>query len=619
MFTREVYFTSTYLYFENCVSPNQEVKGKEKLTQIPRHLIISSDIATWKFDRPVLFLGKWCLREQDRAIWETMDAVVADPVGAKSQDKYALHLEARRLEIALFSGFVNILNEHHGVEREERYWKILLGHWFRETIELLINRIVTIERCYENYQISGATLYHQQVRFLAAANYSDSKDKANNNCWDSQIFERLLKLLDIPNEGIEYLTHEDVKNVPVAIPNRKITIKQQLFKNARRIANEMACKKDAFIVNSYLPLQKEFLLGLALGQCPQWRFPLSFETSTEVDTDTRTALGHKMRQSDDTKLERAIACLIFDLIPICYLEEYSSLVRVSELVRWPKEPRFIFTSNNFVSDEVFKIWTAEKVNKGTPYFVGQHGNSYGTDRFYQSTIEEVTSDKFLTWGWEGGLSQHTKAFIFKNVSNSRIQNSIKNGLLLVETLLTSRSKVWEQADEYEKYMKEQFRFVASLKSQPRDNLMVRLYGGYADHLGEDDIRWLNFDQQIKLDRGDAPIRELWLKNRIVVHSYDSTGMLETLEANLPTIAFWQNGLDHLVEGAIPYYQLLINAGIVHLTPESAALKVNQVWDDVENWWKSRKVQDAREIFCLQYARTSKKPIRDLKKILLENI
>ena len=33
----------------NCVSPNQEVKGKEKLTQIPRHLIISSDMTTWKF------------------------------------------------------------------------------------------------------------------------------------------------------------------------------------------------------------------------------------------------------------------------------------------------------------------------------------------------------------------------------------------------------------------------------------------------------------------------------------------------------------------------------------------------------------------------------------------
>lgn len=603
----------------NCVSPNEEEKGKEKLTQIPRHLIISSDIATWKFDRPVLFLGKWCLREQDRATWETMDAVIADPVGAKSQDKYALHFEARRLESALFGGFVNILNEHHGVVRDERYWKILLGHWFRETIELLINRITAIERCYENYQISGATLYSQSDLVLTSTNYNESIYKANDNHWNSKIFEKIFEHLNIPNVGIANLACEDVVEKPISKSTKKMTIKLQFFKSVRQISNEMARKKDAFIVNSYLPLQKEFLLGLALGQFPQWRLPLSFEASMSADVDIRTALAHKMRLSADIKLEEMIATLIFELIPICYLEGYSSLVKTSEFAPWPKEPRFIFTSNNFVNDEVFKIWTAEKVQRGTPYFVGQHGNNYGTNRYYQSTIEEVTSDKFLTWGWKRGLPQHARAFLFKNVSNSRNQKSGRNGLLLVETLLTVRSKLWEQADEYEKYMKEQFRFVANLESHAKDNLVVRLYGGYKEMLGEEDIRWANFDQKIKLDRGKLPIRELWLINRLIVHSYDSTGMLETLEANRPTIAFWQDGLDHLVEEAIPYYELLIKAGIVHLTPESAALKVNQVWDDVEKWWKSREVQNAREIFCHQYARTSKRPIRDLKKILLENI
>jgi len=137
--------------------------------------------------------------------------------------------------------------------------------------------------------------------------------------------------------------------------------------------------------------------------------------------------------------------------------------------------------------------------------------------------------------------------------------------------------------------------------------------------GEEDLRWQNFDRTLKVDSGSMPIRDLWQQNRIIVHSYDSTGLLETLEANIPTIAFWQNGLDHLVDEAIPYYNLLIGVGIVHLTPESAALKINEVWDDVEKWWQSSQVQSAREIFCSQYARTSKRPIRDLKKILLENI
>jgi putative transferase (TIGR04331 family) len=102
---------------------------------------------------------------------------------------------------------------------------------------------------------------------------------------------------------------------------------------------------------------------------------------------------------------------------------------------------------------------------------------------------------------------------------------------------------------------------------------------------------------------------------LIVHSYDSTGILETLSLNIPTLAFWQNGLDHLRENAIPYYQLLIDAGIVHLSAESVALKVNTVWDDVEQWWRQAKVQNARRQFCEKYARHSANPVGDLLKIL----
>ena len=166
---------------------------------------------------------------------------------------------------------------------------------------------------------------------------------------------------------------------------------------------------------------------------------------------------------------------------------------------------------------------------------------------------------------------------------------------------------------------EQFRFVSGLGSSIREKLTVRLHAAHSEMLGEDDLRWRNFDKSINLDSGKDPIRKLWQENKIIVHSYDSTGLLETLEANIPTVAFWQNSLEHLVDEAIPYYGLLVNVGIVHLTPESAAYKINEVWDDVEKWWRSREVQQAREMFCSQYARTSKNPIRELKKIILGNI
>ncbi len=114
--------------------------------------------------------------------------------------------------------------------------------------------------------------------------------------------------------------------------------------------------------------------------------------------------------------------------------------------------------------------------------------------------------------------------------------------------------------------------------------------------------------------GGVPIRDLIAKSRLVVHSYDSTAILETFSQNIPTLAFWQNEFDHLRDSAKPYYQLLLDAGIVYLTPEAAAKKVNEIWADVDGWWASASVQDARKRFCDRYARVSQHPAADIAKI-----
>jgi putative transferase (TIGR04331 family) len=92
-------------------------------------------------------------------------------------------------------------------------------------------------------------------------------------------------------------------------------------------------------------------------------------------------------------------------------------------------------------------------------------------------------------------------------------------------------------------------------------------------------------------------------------------MLEALTLDIPFIAFWSNGLDHLRESAVPLYQSLVDVGIIHFTPESASDKVKEVWSDIPEWWNQESVQLARKEFCRNYARKSKKPLRELKKLM----
>jgi len=88
--------------------------------------------------------------------------------------------------------------------------------------------------------------------------------------------------------------------------------------------------------------------------------------------------------------------------------------------------------------------------------------------------------------------------------------------------------------------------------------------------------------------------------------------------NLPTLAFWSGGLDHLRGDARPYYELLVQCGIIHFTPCSLSGKVQDVYHDVYSWWYSEDVQLARKTFCNQYANMSSTPILDLNHLIDED-
>ena len=46
-------------------------------------------------------------------------------------------------------------------------------------------------------------------------------------------------------------------------------------------------------------------------------------------------------------------------------------------------------------------------------------------------------------------------------------------------------------------------------------------------------------------------------------------------------------------------------------------KVNEIWNDVDDWWNQEHIQEAKNQFCSIYAKNCKKPTRLLKSILLE--
>lgn len=597
------------------------------MTKVARYLITTADESTWKFDRPVIFLGEWCRLYNRKHVWQNMDAIVAAPYGLGLAKKDADHAEARALEDRLFPKLCAVLNQHHGTQHGERFWRIVLGHWFRRIVDVLLNRVKTLEQCLRMYEISGFTTYDNENYSLATSDSYSAIWAFNDDRWNNALDAGIINKLYFGDFPIEVIPVNFDGNTSSSFHFKDLESgsgKKNFFSEFGRLVAEKISKylmrdTDAFIVNSYLSRKEALKLAVALRQWPQiWMLP-KFDAKQNINIALRKKLSNLFLNKEENNIEIILRNKLFEMLPVCYFEGFNDLNSLVKRQKWPKDPKFIWTCNSFDTDEVFKLWAASKAESGTNYFTGQHGNNYGTHRYMNPSIEESTSNKFLTWGWTDGLPQHVPAFIFKTAGRECEKYNRRGGLLLIQLCLHHRMTTWDGVYEFIEYFDNQYKFINEIASSPKKNLIIRLHSGYKYLKWNEEARWHAFNPELKVDTGGAAIKKLIADSRLIVHSYDSTGILETLSLNIPTLAFWENNFDHLRDNSKPYYQLLVNAGIVHLTPESVANKVNEIWDDVDGWWSQSTVQDARRKFCQLYARTSINHLSELKSIFSNHL
>mgnify|MGYP000882953767 CR=1 FL=1 len=458
---------------------------------------------------------------------------------------------------------------------------------------------------------------------------SSALNSFNNDKWNNVLYGRIISLLGIKNIIIDFYDNKKNKFIYQTYkrktPSNNFNYKRKILKfiqvSCGKISERFIKNNDALIINSYLPKWEEIKLELALAQFPQSWIREDLNIVAKPDQIIRKNLTKNIIFRSNNKLKNNLCELLCELLPVCYLEGYKDLNRIVEKQKWPKNPKFIFTSNNFFTDEIFKLWTANKVELGKKYYVGQHGNNYFTrknifTRHRYPRIEEKTSDKFLTWGWSNGQSKFVPSFIFKTTGKKIYNHNSKGGLLLIERSKSFRYDIWDSSNEFNKYFESQKIFVKNLDLEVKKKLTIRLHPRYQDGKYYEDLRWREFDKTLNINSEDISIRHLIKKSRLAIFSYDSTGLLETLSCNIPTLVFWQNNFEHLRESVIPDYQTLVDSGILHFSPESVANKVNEIWRDVDQWWRNKNIQKTRLNFCKKYARLSNSPIVDLKKILL---
>ena len=105
--------------------------------------------------------------------------------------------------------------------------------------------------------------------------------------------------------------------------------------------------------------------------------------------------------------------------------------------------------------------------------------------------------------------------------------------------------------------------------------------------------------------------------KIIVPTYNSTTILESLALNIPTVALFDPMAEKYNENSLQYFRKLFDAKIIHYDYKSAANFINSIWNDVDSWWNSKNVKRAKSLFVKKFANLEKNSSIKFKNQIIE--
>jgi putative transferase (TIGR04331 family) len=562
----------------------------------PLFLALTADRTYWFDEARPLCLGPWCLPAP--AEMNTSDAAVLP---------YAFD-DRRVLEQAygyvtgvynrLFPQLAAALNDVHGQQRSERFWKIFAGYWFRDFLDVLYER-------YRCLQVAAAHDPRLRVLTMDPVDYDTPEDQLGfmrrntTDRYNQQLYSQIIDHLDMfdrTRRRVPAGTH-------VTAPSRGL---RPVIKSGVQWLSLVGSRRNRYyLVSSYM--WPRDLLGVArrLGIFPTIDTPRFTFAPGPLDHN-RCRLS-AIQAADP--FEDVVRALLPVNVPRIYWENFSRLGRAVRR-HYPSRTRLTLTSVGFVANEGFKLWAAHQAEEhGVPYVIVQHGGTYGAARWYSSEAYEASvADFYLTYGWSDAQRKNVVPFVANKLPHAR--NGRPSGRRDGDILWVLASfpryaysmYAVSSGPHFQVYLDEQARFLRALSDETLQVLKCR---PYPHEYGWGDLEYITKrGRQFQRDRfrGSIPARIPGL--RLLVVTYHATAFLEGLAANVPTIAYWNPAHWELRDDAVAAYDSLRSAGILHDTPEDAARKIDEVADDPFTWWARADVQAVREAFCARFARTS---------------
>ncbi len=557
----------------------------------------------WDKESSGVFLGEWCKRRDRRADWDglnytTLQCIWNDRVRYYEAAAYVTSCCERILE-----RLARYLNVVHGLDNNIRYWNILIGAWLIHYVHCIYDRYVHLSQAFSLFP-ELETIVLDKRDFKTPAKTHEAILSLCEDPYNLQVCSQLIEEM-----GYRFPTKRF--SAKLAEPNAETqqpTLRAHL-RNAVRAANStltrsLSWKKRGVVCDLDWPTrdvgelvrQSRFNILSLEKRTAQWKIPAA------TFDNKREGLRNL---SAETTLERLCVNLLPQNFPTLYLEGFKEGREQGMQAYSQQFPKFAMSAVGWSYNEEFKFWAAEASQHGTQLIGVQHGGGYGVFRFAPYEIHEnKLTDFYATWGW--GVDGSSKYVPLPNPKLAIVRRARTDAASSGKILFAAHDEprylfrfhsapVGPQASELADL---EIRFLKSMPATVLSRIVFRKYPGdfgnaVREYIGNKfpDLKW---DQQSSFYASVANCE-------LVVFDHCGTGFLESLAANVPTLIFWDPERWELRGEAVPYFELLHQAGILHFTPESAASALAEISSNIGSWWLTPAVQEARRRFVKQYA------------------
>ncbi len=590
-----------------------------------RALITTPLGLTWATDRPFTLLGRWCLTDIESSELEDLYCKIApyhwDDRRQLASDYKKLH---NLYEVILLE-LQQSLNDIHGVDHSLRYWRILLGPWLECFIQIAYDRWASVEAIANNQEEYETIVIGFDAYKMIPNNMSRFGVMRNDDKWNHYIYGIIIREFS----AISVIEKEDIQGVGVIDEHPSVLTldkKNVVLLWIERLLSPLVRDSDAFFLATYLPFWEQFKLQLSLRQFPIIRSAREMSSNYVPRREYREWKLESTTNASiiSSSFENWLRRFIPSQLPTVYLEGYKSQLAMTKSNHWPRSPKVIWTSVLYQEHDFFKLWAAEKVERGAKLIIGQHGGNYGMAKWNSSEDHQVAiSDAYFSWGW----SDTSKPNIIpvgqlKSLPAVKRERLVRKQALLVTMEMPRYSYYMFSsvvAGQWLDYLHDQFEFINVLPQKIRESFVIRLKynaNAWQTKIGwNSQKRWQKQFPEINIDSGSCGFHSEIMKYQLVISTYNAATYLESMAMDIPTVIFWNPEYWELRGEAAEYMKELEEVGIFHSTPASAAKHVEMIWGDVATWWESDSVQYAKDTFCRKYAALPDGMIKNIKNII----